>query len=604
MKKQTKTTPAQAGAQDAKNNNQTHTIRRLMGYIGQNRLLLPAAFVCAIGSVLSGLLAPALIGDAIDCMIGAGQVDFHTLFPIVAWLAATYLLGILFSWLLTWLSNRMAYQTASALRHDLYERMNQLPLRFFDNNPHGDTISRFINDVDAVSDGMLQGLAALLTGVVTIVGAISFMLPINWLMALVVIISAPFAYLVARFITRRSQKYFAAQAKTLGQLNGFTEEMIRGQYTVKAFHHEQDSVEQFRTVNAELFEVGTKSQFYGAMTNPTTRIINNTTYSVIGIVGGVLAILGRISVGDISSFLIYSNLFSKPFNEITGVLTQIQAAYASCRRIFAVMDELPEQPDAPGAVTLENCRGEVRFDHVKFSYVPGREMIHDLNLAVPAGSRIAIVGRTGAGKTTLVNLLMRFYEVDSGNILIDGIPTRELARDSLRKSFGMVLQDTFLFTDTVRNNIAYGRPDATDEEVRAAAEAAGIHGFIRRLPKGYDTVIGGAVTLSQGQRQLLTIARTMLLSPPILILDEATSSIDTRTELRIQAAFEKLMQGKTSFIIAHRLSTIRTADRILVMENGNIIEQGTHTELLEKNGAYAELYNSQFPDKTPDKTAS
>ncbi|WP_343209274.1 ABC transporter ATP-binding protein [Anaerolentibacter hominis] len=570
-------------------------LSRLLGYIGRSRILVPLAFLSAIISALANLLAPSLIGKAIDHMIGPGQVVFSALFKLAAALALTYLLSVLFTWLLTYFSNRLAYQTANRLRVDLYNKMNRLPLRYFDNNPHGDTISRFINDVDAVVDGMLQGVASLMTGVVTIAGAIAFMLPISPVMTLVVILSAPFAYLVAGFITKRSQKYFGEQARTLGRLNGYAEEMIAGQHTVKAFHYETTSVEKFEAVNQELFQVGTRSQFYGAMANPTTRLINNTIYSVIGVTGAVMAIMGSITVGNISSFLIYSNLFSKPFNEITSVITQIQTAFASCGRIFALLDEEEEIKDAPDARELSTCEGNIRFDHVAFSYVEDKPLIADLNLDVKAGSRIAIVGRTGAGKTTLVNLLMRFYEVKKGAIYVDGIPIDQIKRDSLRRNFGMVLQDTFLFHDTIRNNIAYGKPDATDEEVEAAARAAGIHGFIRRLPEGYQTIIGGNSAMSQGQRQLLTIARIMLINPPILILDEATSSIDTRTELKIQAAFDKLMKGKTSFVIAHRLSTIKEADLILVMEQGNIIEKGTHEELLEAGGAYETLYNSQFP---------
>lgn len=579
-----------------KQTRRSHTLRRLIGYIGRNRFLFPAAAVCAILSVAAGLLAPLLLGEAVDQMIGAGQVNFPILFLIISILAAVYLVSVLSTWLMTYFTNQLAYKTANSLRSALYDKMNSLPLGFFDRRAHGDTISRFINDVDAITDGMMQSLTALLTGVVTIVGAIVFMLSIHRVMGLVVIFSAPFAYAVARFITKRSQKYFKAQAKTLGELNGYTEEIISGSNTVKAFGYEDTAIEKFKAVNAELFVLGTKSQFYGAMSNPSTRLINNTTYSVIGIVGGILAMLGAITVGNISSFLIYSNLFSKPFNEITGVLTQIQAAFASCGRIFEILDETEEIADGEVSLQAENCRGNIRFEHVNFSYIPENPLITDLNLNVPAGSRIAIVGRTGAGKTTLVNLLMRFYEVNSGQILIDGVPIDDISRDSLRRNFGMVLQETFLFADTIRRNIAYGKPGATEDEVIAAAKAAGIDSFIRRLPKGYDTVIGGpGGNLSQGQRQLLAIARAMLINPPMLILDEATSSIDTRTELRIQAAFEKLMQGKTSFVIAHRLSTIRNADKILVMENGNIIEQGAHAELLQQRGAYYELYNSQFP---------
>lgn len=574
-----------------------NTLLRLFGYIRKNRFLFPAAAVCALLSVIAALAAPQLLGTAVDTMTGPEKVNFAKLFTAIGILAAVYLVSVGSTWLMTYFTNRLAYRTANRLRHDLYQKLNELPLGFFDRRAHGDTISRFINDVDAVSDGIMQSLTALLTGVVTVAGTVIVMYSINWIMGTVVLLSAPFAYLVARFITKRSQKYFQAQAQAVGQLNGYAEEIISGAHTVKAFGHEGQAIASFEKTNARLFTLGTQSQFYGAMTNPSTRIINNTAYSVIGIVGGILAIAGRVTVGNITSFLIYSSLFSKPFNEITGVLTQIQAAFASCQRIFEVLDECSEAPDEADALRPDTCRGDIRFADVSFSYTPDKPLIRRLNLEVKAGSRIAIVGRTGAGKTTLVNLLMRFYEADSGCIYLDGIPVTRIARDSLRRSFGMVLQDTFLFTDTIRSNIAYGKPGATEQEVIAAAKAAGIDGFIRRLPKGYDTIVGKSGTLSQGQRQLLAIARAMLVNPPMLILDEATSNIDTRTELRIQAAFEKLMQGRTSFIIAHRLSTIRSADRILVMEQGNIVEQGTHRELLERKGAYYKLYNSQFPQQ-------
>ncbi len=480
------------------------------------------------------------------------------------------------------------------MRQELFVKLNQLPLQFFDGNSHGDIVSRFVNDVDTISDGMVQGMANLLTGIVTIFGALGFMLSISGKMTGVVLLSAVATYFMARFITRRTQSLFRAQAKCLGVLNGYAEESIAGQNIIKAFTHEEKAVQEFCELNQALYEKGVRAQFFGSLTNPTTRLVNNITYGIIGVIGSVLTILGQITVGDIASFLIYATLFGKPFNDITAVFTQLQSAAASAQRIFQVLDS-PEEENNSLADPAVPCRGEVSFEHVSFSYVSGRPLIEDFNLRAAAGQTIAIVGQTGAGKTTLVNLLMRFYEVDQGCIRLDGKDIREMKRDSLRRSFGMVLQDTWLFAGTIRENIAYGMPEAAEEQIIAAAKASDAHSFIRRLPQGYDTMIedsGG--NLSQGQKQLLTIARVMLAAPPLLILDEATSSIDTRTELRIQAAFQRMMQGRTSFVIAHRLSTIRQADKIIVMDQGHVVEHGTHTELLAKQGVYAKLYYSQF----------
>jgi len=572
-----------------------NTVFRILGYAKKYSAFMLLSLLCAIISVVSSLTGPMVIGWAVDNMLGTGAVKFDMLAKNLLILAIIYAGNSFFGWLLTYLTNKIAYNTARDIRIDLFEKLNTLPLKFFDTNPHGDIISRFINDIDAIQDGLLQSISTLLTGIVTIAGSIGFMFYISPIMAVVVLLSAPASFFVARFITNRSQQMFKEQAKILGVLNGYIEEMIGGQKVVKAFGFEDESFERFKEYNNDLYKSGVKAQFYSSLTNPSTRVVNNITYGVTGVIGSLTAISGRISVGGISSFLIYSNLFAKPFNEITGVLNQMQAAIASAQRIFPIIDMEPESPDAPKILESSGTKGHIEFKEVYFAYNPQKPLIKNFNLNVKPGSRVAIVGRTGAGKTTLVNLLMRFYDVDSGAILIDGIDIRNVTRDSLRNNFGMVLQDTWLFNGTIRSNIAYGKPDATEEEIIAAAKAAGAHSFIRRLEDGYDTVINDAGgNLSQGQKQLLTIARVMLIDPPILILDEATSNIDTRTEIHIQKAFMKLMEGRTSFIIAHRLSTIRESDLILVMDNGNIVESGTHEELLKKGGHYAMLYNSQF----------
>lgn len=568
---------------------------RLFKYIGSYKRFVLASLLCAVLSVISSLIGPFLIGKSIDKMTGAGKVNFNYLLKILVILAFVYALGNFFGWILTYLTNCISYQSSNQIRKQLFEKLNSLPLKFYDTNPHGDIISRFINDVDTVGDGMLQSMSTLLTGIITILGALVFMFFISPIMTVVVILSTPISFFVTKFITTRSKQMFKEQAKSLGELNGYVEEMIGGQKVVQSFNFQKPSFEKFKKINSELYKSGVKSQFYGSLANPSTRLVNNITYSIIGVFGGVAAILGKITIGDISSFLIYSTLFAKPFNDITAVLTQLQSAAASAQRIFNVLDMEPEKNEYDEILKVEVSRGNIKFDNVNFSYNKQNPLIRNFNLNVKSASKVAIVGKTGAGKTTLVNLLMRFYDIDSGNIYIDDMDISKLSRENVRRNFGMVLQDTWLFAGTIRDNIAYGKSNATEKEIIEAAKAANAHSFIRRLPNGYDTLLTDAgENLSQGQKQLLTIARVMLVNPPMLILDEATSSIDTRTEIHIQSAFLKMIEGRTSFVIAHRLSTIKESDLILVMDNGNIVESGTHEQLLNKGGYYTKLYNSQF----------
>ena len=567
-------------------------LKRLIVFLWLFKGLLIFSLICAFLSVFLNVAAPMLIGSIIDQI--TGSLSKQQLLSDIVLLIVLYILYSLFNWGMMAASNRIAFSSSSVLRRQLYEKLEKLPVSFYDKSTRGDLISRFINDIDFISDGFLQGLSTMLSGVATIVLTLVFMLQINLIMTAIVVISAPFTYLVARVITLRTNRYFNEQANILGKLNGYSEEMLSGIRTVKAYGYEEDAQRQFEAYNQQLYTSGVKSQFYGSLANPSTRFVMNTAYAIVGAIGALLAFFSQITIGNISTFLIYSNLFSKPFTEITGVMTQLQSAVSSGKRIFTIMD-LEEQSDDSDKDVLNLKKGEIDFEHVSFAYDPQKPLMKDIGLHVKAGSKVAVVGKTGAGKTTLVNLLMRFYDISSGCIRVDGHDINTVTRDSLRSSFGMVLQDTYLFEGTIAENIAYGKPDASREAIIAAAKKSGAHEFIIRLNKGYDTVLhGNSSILSQGQRQLLSITRVLLMNPRVLILDEATSSIDTVSEQHVNHAMHLLMEGKTSFIIAHRLSTIIDADLILVMEQGNIIEQGTHEELLNKNGAYAQLFNSQF----------
>lgn len=570
---------------------------RILKYTKPYTAYLILSFISAIISVAMSLYAPVLVGEGIDYIIGPDNVDFGSILPIVIKLCCVVILSAFFSWLMTVCTNKISYHTVNDLRREVYAKINTLPLKYIDGSSRGDIISRVTVDIEQISDGMLQGFSQFFTGIVTIAGTIIFMLSINVKIALIVILITPLSLFVAAFITKISHDKFRERSAVQGELSGCIEELIGSQKVVKAFAYEDRAQEKFEEINSRLYDCGVKAQFYSALTNPCTRFVNGLVYAATGVFGAISVLTGGagvMSVGQIATFLSYANQYTKPFNEITGVITELQSAFASARRVFDILDEEPESSDANG-VEIENCNGSIEIKNVSFSYNPEVPLIQGLDLSVKPGQRIAIVGPTGCGKTTFINLLMRFYDVTNGEILIDGRDIRDMKRKNLRSLYGMVLQDTWIFTGTVRENIAYGKPDATDEEIVRAAKTAHAHSFIKRLENGYDTMLtddGGS--LSQGQKQLLSIARIMLTDPTMLILDEATSSIDTMTEQRIQKAFAALMKGRTSFIIAHRLSTIKDADRILVMRDGNIIEQGRHEELLEKKGFYAKLYNSQF----------
>ena len=568
---------------------------RILKYTASYKKSLFGAFLFAVISVCLTLLGPVLTGNAIDYIIGKGAVDFLSVGKILAGLICATAGVALFQWLMSLCINRVSYLTVRDMRSEAYKKLNSVPLSYIDSNSHGDIISRIINDIDAVGDGLLQGVTQLFSGVVTIIGTLGFMLAINYKIAIVVVIVTPLSLFVASGIARLSSKMFSKQQQIQGEIGGFIEEMIGNQKVVAAFSMEQSNESEFERLNDELYIYGKNAQFASSLANPSTRFVNAVVYAAVGVIGALSAIAGGLTVGQISCFLTYANQYTKPFNEVTGVISQLQTAIAGAARFFALIDASDKKPDAPDAIELENVRGEIEFKNVCFSYTSDKPLIKNFNLSVKPGQRIAIVGPTGCGKTTLINLLMRFYDVTSGEIKIDGTPVERLKTDSIRRSFGMVLQDSRLFSGTVRDNIAYGKEDATESEIIAAAKSAYAHSFIETLQNGYDTVISGdGENLSQGQIQLLCIARVMLTDPHMLILDEATSSIDTLTEQRVQLAFNKMTEGRTSFVVAHRLSTVREADVILVMKDGNIIEQGRHNELLAKNGFYASLYKSQF----------
>ena len=570
-------------------------IKRLLAYIGKHRVLLFTSLFLAVVTVSLTLYAPILTGEAVDCIVGAEQVDFTRLFSLLLRLGIVVGVTALSQWLMNLCNNRVTYRVAADVRLAAFDHLEQLPLRYIDSHSHGDIVSRVIADVDQLSDGLLMGFTQLFTGVLAILGTLLFMLSVNVKITLVVVCITPVSLFVASFIAKRTHNMFQLQSEARGELTGLISEMVGNQKVVQAFGYEQEAISRFREINERLQKHSLKAIFFSSITNPSTRFVNSLVYTGVGIAGAFAAIRGGLSVGQLSSFLSYANQYTKPFNEISGVVTELQNAFVCAGRVFSFMDEEPMIPDGEEAVRLTKAEGKVELSDVAFSYTREKELIQNLNLSVEPGQRIAIVGPTGCGKSTLINLLMRFYDVDAGAIRVDGTDIREVTRESLREQYGMVLQETWLKAATIRENIAYGNPGATEEEIIQAAKAAHAHSFIRRMPKGYDTLLsedGGS--LSQGQKQLLCISRVMLCLPPMLILDEATSSIDTRTELKIQNAFAKLMEGRTSFIVAHRLSTIKEADRILVMRDGQIVEQGTHEELLGKNGFYAELYNSQW----------
>ena len=573
---------------------QIATIKRILTYIKQYRFWVAASLILAVVTVATTLYAPILVGDGVDLIVDQGLVDFPGLLVILEKVAVVIAITGLSQWLMNHINNKITYRVVKDIRTKAFDRLEELPLSYVDSHRHGDIISRIIADIDQFSEGLLMGFTQLFTGVMTILGTLGFMLSVNPFITLVVVLLTPISLFVAAFIAKRTFSMFTLQSKTRGELTALVDEMLGNQKVVQAFGQEQEAQKRFEEINGRLKDCSLKAIFFSSITNPSTRFVNGLVYAAVGVAGAFAAVRGALSVGQLSVFLSYANQYTKPFNEISGVVTELQNAIASAARVFELIDEEAE-PSEDGAGELGCAEGKVELEHVYFSYDPQVKLIEDLNLAVKPGQRVAIVGPTGCGKSTVINLLMRFYDVNSGQIRVDGRDVRSITRKSLRENYGMVLQETWLKSGTIRENIAYGKPDATDEEIIAAAKKSHAHSFIRRMPQGYDAVIseeGG--NLSQGQKQLLCIARVMLCLPPMLILDEATSSIDTRTEIKIQEAFARMMEGRTSFIVAHRLSTIREADRILVMRDGRIIEQGTHQELLEKKGFYAELYNSQF----------
>ena len=577
-----------------KGNNKT-TIKRVLKYIKKYSPMIIISFLCSAISVGFTLYAPILTGNAIDLIIGPGQVDFDGLKSIIIKFIIVVGVTVITQWLMNIFNNHVTYSVVKDIRVETFNHLEELPLSYIDSHRHGDIVSRIVADIDQFADGLLMGFTQLFSGVVTIAGTLGFMLFINVKIAVLVVVLTPISLFVAAYIAKRTYNLFKNQSESRGRLTSLIDEMIGEQKIVQAFGYEERALDRFEEINDRLRDDSMSATFYSSITNPATRFINSLVYTAVGIVGAISAIAGRLSIGQLTCFLSYANQYTKPFNEISNVITELQNALACAGRVFELIDE-PAQPAEPDdAIKLENSDGYIRMDDVSFSYMPDKKLIEHLNLDVKPGMRVAIVGPTGCGKSTLINLLMRFYDVNSGSISVDGTDIRQITRDSLRSNYGMVLQETWLSKGTIRENIAYGRPDANDEEIIEAAKLAHSYSFIKRLPNGFDTEIGeDGGSLSQGQKQLLCITRVMLLLPPMLILDEATSSIDTRTEIRIQKAFNRMMQGRTSFIVAHRLSTIKEADIILVMKDGNIIEKGTHAELLEMKGFYYNLYNSQF----------
>ena len=578
-----------------KNEKQSETLKKVLRYLGKYRIYLVFTILLAALTVALTLYVPKLTGAAVDDIVGPGQVNFSGVIQILVKIGVSIAITAFAQWLMNICNNKMTYQIVQDVRNEAFKKIEILPLKYIDGHPYGEIVSRVIADVDQFADGLLMGFTQLFTGVATIIGTLVFMLSVNVKITLVVVIITPVSFFVAGFIAKRTYTMFKLQSETRAEQTGLIDEMIGNQKVVQAFGQGRHVLERFDEINDRLQKCSLRAIFFSSITNPSTRFVNSLVYAGVGITGAFSAIQGRLSVGQLTCFLSYANQYTKPFNEISGVVTELQNAIACAGRIFDLIEEEPQIPKAEHAVTLTDVKGNIELKDVKFSYVPEQKLIRDLNLKVKPGQRVAIVGPTGCGKTTLINLLMRFYDVTGGSIAVEGTDVRDLTRSSLRAGFGMVLQETWLRTGTIRDNIIMGKPDATEEEIIAAARASHAHSFIRRLPKGYDTWItedGG--NLSQGQKQLLCITRVMLCRPPMLILDEATSSIDTRTEIKIQKAFASLMEGRTSFIVAHRLSTIREADVILVMKDGNIIEQGTHQELLNQGGFYKNLYESQF----------
>lgn len=580
---------------EKKQKSQAATLKEVICRLGRYRIFLVFSILLATVSVALTLYIPKLTGHAVDYVIGKGKVNFPGVIQVMIQIGVCTLITALAQWLMNVCNNKMTYQMVQDIRNEAFDKIEQLPLKYIDGHPYGEVVSRVIADVDQFSDGLLMGFTQLFTGLATIVGTFCFMLSVNVSITFVVVLITPVSFFVANFIAKRTFRMFRLQSEIRGEQTGLIDEMIGNQKVVQAFGRGEDVTERFDEVNKRLQEASLRATFFSSITNPATRFVNSLVYTGVGITGAFAVVRGAMSVGQLSSFLSYANQYTKPFNEISGVVTEFQNAIACAQRVFTLIDEEPQIPEPEHAVHLTDIDGNVKVEEVSFSYLPGQHLIEDFNLEVKPGQRIAIVGPTGCGKTTLINLLMRFYDVNAGSIKVEDIDIREMTRKSLRAGYGMVLQETWLKTGTIRENIAMGRPDATEEEIVEAAKASHIHNYIRRLPKGYDTWItedGGG--LSQGQKQLLCIARVMLCRPPMLILDEATSSIDTRTEIKIQQAFAKLMEGRTTFIVAHRLSTIREADVILVMKDGKIIEQGNHEVLMKKEGFYHHLYESQF----------